>query len=253
MYKGFYNLTSGMLTQTRVLNTVSNNITNVATPGFKKDVMATTTFRDMVTARTGNSDKSNTSVIGSQSMIRTVQELITIHSQGAIEATGRVFDFAIEGTGFFQIQTPTGVVYTRNGSFTLDDGGNLYLQGVGLVTGTNGAPIHIDSDRFTVNREGDIILQDGTVAGRIAIADWEEYDHLEKVGEGMFQTGTAPQFMNPAETRISWQTLERSNVDVIDEMVDMMTSQRALQSAAQLLKMYDQINAKAVTELGRVQ
>lgn len=252
MYKGFYNLTSGILTQQRVLNTVSNNMTNTYTPGFKRDVMATSTFKDWITYRTGNMDKSGTASLGgSQSMIRTVTENVTIYEQGALDYTNRIFDFALQGPGFFQIETPDGLQYTRNGSFTLDDEGYLYLQDAGRVMGTNG-PIRLGTDKFTVDRMGNIYLDEtGALAGRILVCDFEDYNAIDKFGEGMFITDQAP-ITNPVGTQVTWQALEGSNVNIMDEMVNMMTAQRALQSAAQMLQIYDQINSRAVNDLGRV-
>ena len=267
MLKGFYDLTSGMLTQARVLNTISNNISNASTPGFKSDKMVTNTFREMLLYRTGNTNKRGTTPLagtngvndnnhGSESMILTVNELITNHNQGTIEPTDRDLDFCILGNGFFQIQKPNGdLVYTRNGSFTLDDDGYLYLQHIGRVMGENG-PIRLDTDRIILDNDKRIIDENGNVLGRILIADFNDYDQLLKVEEGMFAsrdgTPLMPDIINPAETDLINQSFERSNVDPIDEMTGMMTSQRSLQSAAQLLKMYDTIMAKAVSEIGRV-
>ena len=77
MFKGFYMATSGMLTQSRVLNTISNNMANASTPGYKADVMTTTTFEDVLIHRTGNRDKSVYTPMNTSSMIRTVDELVT--------------------------------------------------------------------------------------------------------------------------------------------------------------------------------
>lgn len=252
MYKGFYNLTSGILTQQRVLNTVSNNMSNASTAGFKRDVMASATFRDWLTYRIGNIDKSRpASLGGEQSMIRTVTENVTIYQQGSPDFTERVFDFALMGPGFFQIQTDDGLQYTRNGSFTLDDEGYLCLQDLGRVMGTNG-PIRLATDKFTVDRLGNIYLDEtGAAVGRLLVCDFEDYEAIDKDAEGMFVTGQAP-VINPAETQVIWQALEGSNVDIIDEMVNMMTAQRSLQSAAQMLQIYDQINNRAVNDIGRV-
>ena len=100
--------------------------------------------------------------------------------------------------------------------------------------------------------DGTILTGDGIVVlARLGIVDFEGYATLQKSGdEGLFiTTGAQPV---PTDTKIEWQTLEKSNVDMVKEMTDMMSSQRALQSAAQVLKMYDQLLGKATTEIGRV-
>ena len=252
MFKGFYNLASGMLTQQRVLNTVSNNIANVSTPGFKRDTMVNGTFRDMLISRTGNADTRGTvSLDADRSMIRTVYELVTDFAQGGIEETERNLDFCILGNGFFQIQTADGILYTRNGSFSINENGQLSLLNIGLVMG-EGGPITLATDNINVNDFGVITDANGNLLGRISIADFNDYSALVQVDYGMFQSQGAPDIINPAGTTLRWQALEASNVSAMDEMMAMMTSQRALQSAAQVLKMYDQLMGKAVTEIGRV-
>ena len=128
MFQGFYNLASGMLTQNRNLNVVSNNMTNMLTPGYKKDTMLSSTFQEDLMSRTGNLDRSNITGLEDTSMFRSPTFNVTDFSQGAFEPTNQPLDFALEDeNGFFQIQTQNDIVYTRNGSFIIDDQGYLAL------------------------------------------------------------------------------------------------------------------------------
>lgn len=251
MVKGFYTLTSGMLTQQHRLDTISNNMANVSTPGYKKDKLATTTFREELTSRTGSVDKSSVKALNDTSMIRVPDEVVTNYEQGAFDVTGRTFDFAIQGPGFFQIQTQNGERYTRNGSFTLDENGYLSLQPIGRVSGENG-PILLDNDHFTVDATGLITLEDGTVVDRILCVDFQDYSQLVKTGEGTLQSNNNANSLRTQNSQLKWKSLEHSNVSAMEEMVDMMGSQRAIQSGSQILKIYDQLIQKAVNEIGRI-
>ena len=86
--------------------------------------------------------------------------------------------------------------------------------------------------------------------GALRVVDFADYEQLHKEDYGMFSTNQAAQEVENPE--IIWKSLERSNVDMVEEMTNMMSSQRALQSAAQVLKMYDQIMSKASTDVGRL-
>ena len=101
MTKGFYNLTSGMLSQTRRLNVVGNNMTNLSTPGYKAETYTDTTFGDVLISRIGNKDKSNPQEIGGESYILASDQVYVDYDQGALEETGLNLDFAIQGDGFF--------------------------------------------------------------------------------------------------------------------------------------------------------
>lgn len=249
MFQGFYNLTSGVLTQTRNQNVISNNMTNVSTPGFKTDKYLATTFREELMYRSGNIDKDNKTEIGTMAMIRASDETVTDFEPGAVEETGELFDVALRGNGFFMVQTQDGIGYTRDGSFTLDDQGYLCLPSVGRVIGKNGQ-IRVGTDKINIDSYGRITSENGrTNYGQIAVVDFNNYDNLEKGGDGVFYTNEQAV---ASDTQMLWKYLERSNVDAVQEMVNMMSSQRALQSATQVLKMYDQIMGKAVTEIGKV-
>lgn len=248
MFKGYYTLTSSMLTQNRNLNVISNNLTNVSTPGFKADKAAIGSFQEELLSRVGNIDKKNPTRLNNISMINTIYETVTNYEQGAYEETGSLLDFAITDKGFFRIQTENGMVYTRNGSFIIDNEGYLSLPRVGRVMGKKG-PIHLDSDKISVDNMGGIYTEGNQLIDRIDIVDFADYHQLTKAGEGIFTSNAAA---NSVQPEILWKTLEMSNVNHIEEFTAMMSSQRALQSAGQILKMYDQIAGKASTEIGRV-
>lgn len=250
MFKGFYQLTSGMLTQNRNLNVISNNMTNTMTPGFKRDKYVPITFQEEMMYRTGNKNKANPTALNNTSMILTEDDVYTDFKQGAFEETGNIFDFAINGDGFFQVQTEDGIVYTRNGSFVLDEEGYLTLPNVGQVLGAKG-PILFDTDNIHTDPQGRIYAGDNdTFIDNFALVDFPDYTQLNKSGEGLYNAnGQQPE---PIQGSVLWKTVERSNVDMIEEMTSMMSSQRALQSASQVLKMYDQMMSKAVNDIGRI-
>lgn len=252
MFKGFYDVTSGMLSQTRKLDVISNNMGNISTPGYKSSTYLDTTFGEMMFHRIGNRDKTNARPIGPQTMAVVPSIVSTDFTQGAIEETGQALDFAIEGNGFFQVQMDGQNYLTRNGSFIIDDAGYLALSSHGRVLGADGQPIRLGTDQITADVDGNLFRPDGTRAGQIGVFDvaGADQDVLQKEGEGIYRAQGQVQAANGAQ--VQWKALEHSNVDVIREMTRMMSSQRAVQSASQMLKIYDQVMTKAVSEIGRV-
>ncbi len=247
MFQGFYNLASGVLTQTRKLNVISNNMVNVTTPGFKSDTFTETTFRDVMMYRTGNMDKSGSTPIGQMNRILTGDGNVTNYARGGPSQTASSLDFALMSDGFFEIQTENGMLYTRNGSFVLDNQGYLYLDGVGRVMGTNG-PIYLGIDTLESDSMGGLYNSEtGQFMGRIRVVDFDDYDtELEKTTGDMFiATGNG----RAVNASIMQYYLEDSNTDAIKEMTEMMSTQRALQSAAQVQRMYDQLMGQIV-EIG---
>lgn len=248
MFQGFYTLTSGMLTQNRNLNVISNNMANATTPGFKSDRFIISDFREEMILRTGNKNKTDSTRIGTKSMITAGADTVTDYSQGGYSVTSGNLDFAIGGNGFFCIQTDNGTVYTRNGNFSLDDEGYLCLPGIGRVLGTDG-PLRLGTDRIAADKAGNLYSEDGGVLfGRLLVVDFQDYNtQLRKENGNVFRAeGNAV----PVEVQIQWKALENSNADPIEQMTRMMAGQRALQSSAQVMKMYDQLISKMVSQLG---
>ena len=250
MYKGFYNLTSGMMTQQRKLSNVANNMTNISTPGYKVRRHVTGNFGDVLYSRVGNQDKSNYQPIGRQSYIVATDEIVTDFTQGALEHTGITLDFAIQGEGFFAIRNAAGeTMYTRAGSFSLDQEGYLCYSGFGCVLGSNGNEIRVMTDKITSDNDGNLYATNGILLGRIGVYNLDDPAQMEYNEEG-FLVGAQGQVDNDAV--LHWGYLERSNVDMVSEMTEMLTSQRAFQSAAQVTKIYDTLMTKITTEIGKL-
>ncbi|MBR5229693.1 MAG: flagellar hook-basal body protein [Firmicutes bacterium] len=247
MFQGFYNLTSGMLTQSRRLNVISNNMVNVTTPGYKSDTFTQRTFHDEMMYRTGNMGKREEEALGSLTWKTVPGGNVTDYSEGGFSLTESPLDVCIIGSGFFQIDTGEEMVYTRNGSFSLDDEGYLTLSGAGRVQGEMG-DILLMTDKIAIDADGSIVDENtGQYLGRISLVDFADYQtDLEKAAGNVFTANGQPL---PSQASLKQKALEDSNVEVISEMTEMITSQRSLQSAAQVLQMYDKLAAKIV-EIG---
>ncbi|HOT22808.1 MAG TPA: flagellar hook-basal body protein, partial [Sedimentibacter sp.] len=250
MSRGFYTLASGMITQQRKIDVSSNNVANLNTAGYKKEQAITSNFGSLLINKyKQNGIKEEAEPINNISLIRAVTENNTIHSQGVLEETGNITDFAIIGAGFFAIDNEGQILYTRNGSFNIDEEGYLFLEGIGRVQGEFG-DIYVEGDKFEFLEDGSIIIE-GEIADKIAVFDFPDYADLNKYGEGMFISDAEPDLSEYPIIRN--KTIERSNVEITEELTNIISSQRALQTAAQALKIYDSINDKAVNEIGKVQ
>lgn len=250
MLKGFYNLASGVLTHQRNLNVVANNMVNVSTPGYKQDRYTATTFGEVMYSRVGNQSGEGVE-IGEQSYIRTTSDIVTDYTQGALEPTGIPLDFAIYGEGFFAVEDGEGnVAYTRDGSFSLDNEGYLCLAGFGRVLSPRGEAIRLQTDRIEVDAQGIIRYEQGGILGQIGVYVFDDNAVLERTPMGLF-TGEGAQASVEAGIVLGGY-LERSNTDVIKQMTEMITYQRSLQSATQVMKMYDDVMTKATNEVGRL-
>lgn len=251
MMKGFYNLTSGMASQQNRLNVVANNMTNISTAGYKAEHYTDRTFDEVMVSRIGNIDKSHYQTMETyQSHILAPDHLYTDFIQGSLEETNLPLDFAIQGEGFFAIQTVDGVAYTRAGSFTLDNEGYLCLSELGRVLDREGNPIQLPTDKLDVDAQGNLSTQGGEYLATLGVYMFPDNGELERTPYGLF-TGEGAQLNDQVVIHHKW--VERSNVNMIKEMVNMMTTQRALQSAAQLSKIYDQVINRAVNDIGRLQ
>lgn len=249
MSRGLYTLTSGMLTQQRKIDIASNNISNMNTVGYKKEQAITTNFGNLLINKYKQKGINKSSEpINNVSLIRTIEDSNTVHSQGSLDETGSATDFAVIGAGFFAVNNEDRTLYTRKGSFNIDREGYLILKDIGRVQGEYG-DVYIGTDKFELTEDGSIYVS-GEIVDKIGLYDFTDYNNLNKEGEGMFVSEEEP--IAVASPRIVNKTLERSNVNITEELTGIIASQRSLQTASQALKLYDSIQEKAANEIGRI-
>jgi flagellar basal-body rod protein FlgG len=247
MFQGYYDTFSGMLTQVRNLDVISNNIANITTAGYKKDVLVTSTFGEAMVYQSNG--LSTMKQVGTMSAGTTIAHIYADYDPEGYVTTANSLDLAIVNEGFFCIQGASGTVYTRNGSFSLDEQGYLCLQDMGRVLGTNG-PILLGTDEVTIDGDGNIYRDDnGQFLGQLEIVDFEDKGNLINPSGSVYISDVQGNAIN---ARVQQFALEQSNVNPVDEMTKMMSSQRTFQSCAQILKMYDELTGKVVTSLGPI-
>lgn len=257
MIRGLYTSGYSMLTLNRKMDVVSNNMANVNTNGFKKDVVVFEEFSDVLAKRFfDGSDNSPIPVrIGNMTLYNDIAEVHTDFTQGALENTGISSDVAIDGDegAFFCIAVPDNnqfrEYYTRDGAFKLDSVGRLVTRDGHSVMGQNGAIILNGSD-FTISNRGEII-QNGETVDFLRIRKFENPESLRKYGFNLL-TVTGGSQDGVFEGTIQQGFVERSNVDSVKEMVDMITVLRAYESNQKLIQYQDSTLEKAVNEIGRI-
>ncbi len=213
---------------------VANNLANINSVGFKRDVA----FFD---------------VLKQQETTVPDVKVATDFAPGLIEETGNSFDLAISGRGFFVVETADGPAYTRNGHFMVNSEGLLCTNEQNPVLGEDGY-ISVTDDglqtaRFIVHNNGEIFLDDMLV-NKLKIVDFKNYDSLKKTPGNTFTTRTEQPSEVEAATVLQGR-LERSNVDAINEMIEMIDLQRQFESIQKAINTIDQTSQRAATEVGR--
>ena len=234
---GFVEGTETMLAQENRMTQITNNLANVDTNGYKKDNV---TFWEMLFTASDNRQR-----------VGKAMRVITDQSQGAIAATGNALDFAVNGDGYFKIQTPDGFGYTKNGNFTLNSTGQLSTMDGNLVMGEGGA-IVLPDEQVQVGRDG-LITADGQTINRLSLVSFPDSNDLEKKGKNLFFTkeggGQGTIVDSPS---IQQGFLEKSNVNMVAEMTEMIDLQRAYQSQQKVIQTIDDLNDQAISKVGKL-
>ncbi|WP_026395955.1 flagellar hook-basal body protein [Acetobacterium malicum] len=252
MDRGSYAAAAGMLSGQKAINVLAQNVANVTTAGYKSQSTVQSTFAEYMASRMSTNPRIAQADIGAGAYITVNAEQFTDFTQGIFETTHRSVDMAIQGQGFFVIQNANfGQVLTRNGQFELDQQGFLTLPGVGLVLSSAGQPIQLAGSDFTVNPNG-AIIQNGAEVARLNISTVANGADLTQVGEGYFQAVNGFQPAQAGSFNVLQETIEKSNVDMGEEMSDMIARQNNFTSCTQMLKIFDKISEIASNTIGRV-
>jgi flagellar basal-body rod protein FlgF len=228
----------------RSIDVIANNIANVSTPGFKRESVKFEEYLQNVRPAEGQKGTQQMSFVKDAGVLRDL-------SGGRLETTGAPFDLAINGNGYFAIQTPQGERYTRNGHFTLNAEGIVVTQQGDPLLG-DGGPITIAPD------DGDISFgTDGTISGKqgqlgkVRMVDFANQRELQKQGDSLYSTTQAA---NPATgATLSQGMLESSNVQPVVEISRMIEIMRAYEATSTLEKGSSDMKRQAIQKLGTVQ
>jgi flagellar basal-body rod protein FlgG len=255
MIRGMYSATAGMMTMLSRVQTIANNLANVDTPGYREDTMRLTTFPQLLMSRmfsNGNGSAGDATPIG-QNALGVVNESMSVRlSQASLRPTDNPLDMAVQGAGFFAVQTRDGVRYTRDGSFRRDANNQLVTSQGDLVLDPNGAPIAVPSGLVTVLPIGQIQV-DGRAAGQVGVIEFGQPTQLRKTANNLLEDPTGQSQPGPAQTSVVQQGyLEGSNVDPVRAMADMMVAQRAYESNARMVQIQDDMTHRAVNDVGRL-
>jgi len=289
MDKGIYTALSGGLAKSREVELIANNLANATTPGFKRD---TGTFNEYLTEL-----RRSDSLDGLQNEIRGAADpdarptgdksfvemdgVYTDFRQGTLQKSGRALDVAIEGEGFFEVLTPAGIRYSRQGNFSIDSEGRLVtasgfpvlkkgtqsevtvnqldVDGATPVTGpvpdrqptAQQRVIQLGQGPIQITEEGRI-LQNGAEVAALSIEEFQAPQWLEKMGNSYYRN-THPQNLKNGsmKSKVHQGFIEGSNVNPVTEMTRLIEATRAYESHMQAVKTYQDIDSKSVNEIAK--
>ena len=279
MIPGLYTGASGMKAQLDRMDALSNNLSNVDVTGYKRDISVSKAFPQMLLRRTndngvykfpfGSADVAP--VVGTIGSGVEYNESYTVFEQGGLQQSDNPFDLALNGKGFFSVETPTGERYTRNGSFHLSKEGVLVTKEGLPVKGENGI-IKIKKNNFVVDKQGNV-YQNSTFAGdpqrmvsmeenewenmelvdRLKVVNFDRPRFLKKQGSSMWkttdQTGGPTAAALGSETKVEQGFLENSNVNPVTEMVKMIEVNRAYEASQRTIKTQDELGGRLVNDV----
>jgi flagellar basal-body rod protein FlgF len=245
MNSGMYAaLTGNMIAQQR-LDVLTNNLANVNTAGFKRDRMVF----ESVLGTVKNPSQGSGSL--TDAPVMSGASFATDYSAGPLKQTDNTLDLALEGDGFFVVNTPQGRAYTRQGNFHLD-AGNRLVNAEGYEVLANGAPVTINGGKVEIDGKGGVSV-DGNQVASLEIVDFPKPYPLQKTGSVQFVPAGPGGDEQPAvNTSIRQGFLEDSNVNPLLEMAQLIETNRYFESCVKAVQSFDNMASKAANDLGRL-
>lgn len=266
MVKGLYTAYTGMTNEMKRLDVLANNLANADTTGYKKEGTTSESFAKELAVKIKDS-----SVYGLHQKLGHVylgthlEQVYTDWSTGNLKITDGQTDFAVDGDGFFAVSFTnkageTSMKLTRDGDFTLNAEGYLVtkdgdyvLNATGALNGDPDAANYIQIDPnqpFTVDAQG-YIMQNDQIVGTIGVVNVDNYDYIEKYGENLYNVVDGGNLV-ATDAKVMQGVLETSNVNVVNEMVNMITIQRAYEAGQKVITSIDGTLDIAAKQIGKV-
>ncbi len=263
----------GMMTQMKSMDVVSNNIANVNTTGYKQDSVATRSFDEEFLKRINDNNTNNNAgaslnppfypnlgkninppKIGNLNLGLTVDEVFTKFGNGGLQQTANNLDLALDGDGFFAVQKldangEATEMYTRDGSFTVDNLNRLMTKDGHFVLGQDGT-ITLSSNAPPIIDEDGAIIENGTVVDTIKIITVENKDYFRKFGENLYSTLDGAEIVQ-SNALVRQGYVESSNVNSAREMVNLINISRLYEANQKVVTTSDTLLGKAVNDIAR--
>jgi flagellar basal-body rod protein FlgF len=248
MVKGIYHSAAGMLARQRHLEVVANNLANARTTGFRQENV---TFRSTLNSTLMKSDLP---VTAGEKFVDAERGTSPASAQGALQATGNPLDVAIQGEGYFVVETEAGEAYTRDGRFQLNEAGELVTY--------SGHRVQTENGTLTVPQGGLRIASDGSllvslpgenreqILDRLRIVAFPDAGRMAHLQDGYYSANQEPVDLSPIHLAVGY--LEESNVNVVAEMVKMIEINQTYEASARAMQTQDTTLGKAVNEVGKV-
>lgn len=281
MLRGIYTGASGMVVQMDAMNAIANNLANVDTTGYKRDDAVMKAFPQLLIRRLGDNGVyrfpfgsiDTAPVVGELGTGVELNQVYTVFTEGSLRQTGNQFDLAIDGPGFFAVQTPEGVRYTRNGTFLLDSNGMLVNQQGDAVLGRKG-PIFVKKNNFVVQQDGKI-FENADYAGnprrlvskgengwrntqpvdQLQVVTFNQLAYLKKQGNSLWRATDLSGPPKPVDlggqTKVEQGFLEGSNVNPVTAMVNMITVNRAYEANQKTIQTQDALAGKLINDAAK--
>jgi flagellar basal-body rod protein FlgF/flagellar basal-body rod protein FlgG len=244
MDSGFYAACTGLMAKTDALELAANNIANMGTTGYKAQMEF---YRSLTASMNGKQLSTLNQAVNDYGVLGGATVDLR---NGEFAKTGNDLDLALQGSGFFAVQTPAGVRYTRNGNFNVNAAGRLVASTGNPVMGTTG-PIDLPSGTISISSDG-TISQNGAIVAQLRIVNFAPTATLTPEGNSLYQAPAGSE--KPADDpRVSQGTLESSNLNPVAGAVSLVALQRHAQLLQQALSIFHStFNSAAAQELPRV-
>lgn len=242
MVRGIYTAAAGMITQSKKIDVLGNNVSNVNTNGYKQNGITLADFGKELATRTDDNTQ-----VGTMPLCVVLGKESSDLSDGTLKSTGISTDLAVTGTGLFAVESPNGggVKYTRSGDFSVDAQGYLALPTGERLLSQKGTALHVGGNNFSISSDGTVALADGT-ANKVNVYTSASTQNIAKRKDGFFDmTGATA---STGQIKQGW--LEDSNTDVVENMTGLMEASRSFQGCQQAFQVTLQTLDKLVTQIG---
>ena len=264
MWRGLYTAATGMMAETVRTDSIANNLANANTTGFKRDDVIDGEFHPMLLRRIDDHSKQDVTsfknfslggqapIVGKLGLGAYTAEIATDRAQGNMQTTGNPLDLAITGQGYFAVQTQQGIRYTRDGNFYRSANGELVTVNGQAVLDTANQPLQIpeEAKNISFGAKGEVYVNNAEI-GQLQFVQFDSPKAVLKQGNSLYypQNNAQPQ---PAAGEIQQGMLERSNVNTVSEMVNLIANYRVYEANSKAVTTQDSMLDKSVNEVGRL-